>query len=110
MTIHYTTVYRKDTGQIVSTGYFSCEDEMVDINFAIRADQYGGRDHDVIDAQSDTAIHYVIVMGDRTIIAERPHIPYQVDKTTLTAGTGDYITITGLHNPCELVIDDPDPT
>jgi hypothetical protein len=51
MTAHYTTIYRKDSGEIVSTGLFICEEEMVDINFAIRIDQYGGQDHDAIDAR-----------------------------------------------------------
>ena len=111
MSAHYTTVYRKATGEIVSTGYFACEEEMVDINFAIRIDQFGGSDHDVVDAPADPAIHYVAVLDGKAIVAGRPEliVATEDDKTTLQADGIDTITLTGLPDPCEIIVDDPDP-
>lgn len=111
MSIHYTTVYRKDTGEIVSTGYFACEPEMVDINFAIRADQFGGQDHDVIDAPADPETSYVAILDGKAVVADRPELVVRTedDKTTLVAGGEDSITLTGLPDPCEIIVDDPDP-
>lgn len=111
MSIHYTTVYNKRTGQIVSTGYFSCEDSMVDINFAIRADQFGGADHDVIDSPADPEHQYVQTVDGSPVISERPplRVFVQEGRTTLQAGGEDTITLSGLPNPCEIILDDPDP-
>jgi hypothetical protein len=108
--IYYATVYHKETGQIMQCSEFSCPEDQVEANYAARAMAFGESTHGVVRQRSDFDKHYVITLGGAEVIADRPPVPYQIDRTTVTAGTGDYITITGLHDPCELVIDDPDPT
>lgn len=109
MTTHYLTVYRKDTGQIVSTGLLSCEDEVLDINFALRADQFGGADHDIIDAPADPELTYVVMMAGEAGLADRPALQVTLDKTEIAADGEDVATLTGLPNPCSIIIDDTDP-
>jgi hypothetical protein len=110
MTVHYTTIYRKETGEIVSTGLFLCEEEMVDINFAIRVDQYGGTDHDSIDAAADPDKNYVATLSGEPTVVDRPPLGVGLDKTAIAADGEDYATLTGLPDPCTIIIDDPDPT
>jgi hypothetical protein len=109
--INHCSVYRKDTGEIVSYSYFSCPDDpdYIQANLNIRVAQYGEEDHAFVASESDPAIHYINLVGDTPSVVLRPPIPYVIDKTTLVAGTGDFVTITGLHNPCTIVVDDPDP-
>ena len=110
MSVHYATVYKKDTGEIVQTGMFSCDEEMVELNFSARAQFYGEETHGVLRAPADSRTQYVSVSGDEVILLDKPPIPYQIDKTTIAADGTDFLTISGLHSPCEIVVDDPDPT
>jgi hypothetical protein len=109
MSIHHATIYKKSTGEIVEVGGFSCDEDFVDMNFAVRVDAYGGAEHDVIDSPADPEVHYVYIVGETASVIERPPIPYQIDKTTITADGVDFLTISGLHNPCDVIVDDPDP-
>lgn len=109
MSIHYATVYRKDSGEIVQTGMFSCDEELVELNFSARAQFYGEETHGVLRAPADSRTQYVSVSGDEVILLDKPPIPYTIDKTTIVAGSGEAATIGGLHNPCEVILDDPDP-
>lgn len=110
--INHCTVYRVETGEIMGYSTFSVSDdpEEIEKNFSVRVRMYGETGYGYVAAESDPAIHYVAIQGDTPVVTERLPVPYRIDRDTLTAGTGDYITITGLHNPCELVIDNPDPT
>lgn len=109
MSMSFPTVYRKDTGQIVQTGMIWCEDALTPGNFAARLSYYGEETHGIIDAEANPNTQYVANMNDQVLLIDRPQIPYSVDRTTIYSGTGDYATISGLHDPCEIVIDDPDP-
>lgn len=110
--IFHCTVFNKETGEIVQYSYFDCpeDSEFIDKNYQTRVGFFGSNTHSFIAEKPNNESQYVVMMEERPILVDRPSIPYQFDRTTLTAGTGDFITITGLHNPCELVIDDPDPT
>lgn len=114
MTTHHCTIYRKDTGQIVQYSFFSCADDIEQIarNHYGRLMFFGAEDHDFIDAPSDPAKHYVVTLGEEKVIAERPDLVVFVedDKTTIQAGGEDETTLTGLPDPCEIFLDDPDPT
>ena len=112
MSFHYATVYEKATGRIVQTGAFSCDDDFVEMNFAARINYYGGTTHDVVDAPADENIHYVAVMDEDAIVADRPEliVRTEYDKTTLLADGADTIVLTGLPDPCEIIVDDPDPS
>lgn len=109
--IHYCTVFRTDTGEIVSSSNFSISDdeEAIANNYAVRVRMFGETGYGYVPVEANTETHYVVILDGVPVISDRPSIPYQVDRLTLTAGNGDYITITGLHNPCELIFDDPDP-
>lgn len=111
MSVHFATIYRKDTGQIVETGGFTCEEDFVEMNFAVRVNNWGGADYDSIDSDADSAIHYVIVLAGETIVTDRPSLLINIvdNKTTIAAGTGDSAIFTGLPDPCQIIIDDPDP-
>jgi hypothetical protein len=112
MSLHFPAIFKKDTGEIVATGMFSCPEDYVEANFTARLDLYGASEHAVIDAdpQADPDIHYVIMLDETYVLTPRPPIPYVIDKTEILADGQDYLTITGLHNPCTIVVDDPDPT
>ena len=111
MSVYYPTIYKKGTGEIVQTGMISCEPDFIDMQFAARLDYYGGTTHDVVDAPADAAIHYVAVLDEQEIITERPElfVRSEGDKRTLQADGIDTIVLTGLPDPCEIIIDDPDP-
>jgi hypothetical protein len=109
VSFHYVAVYKKSTGEIVHIGAFSCDEGSVDLNFSARVSQFGDEEYDFIEASADRTIHYVAVLDDQRIVIEKPPIPYSVDRTVVVSGGEDFITISGLHDPCEIVIDDPDP-
>lgn len=104
------TVFLKDTGEIVSCTKHSCEADFKPTVLSNTLKAWGVEDHDLIDSDSQPDKHYVGIVGGELTIIDRPQIPYVIDKTSLVIGSGDYVTITGLHNPCTIVIDDPDPT
>ena len=111
MSNHYATVYKKETGEIVQVGGFSSEPDFVEMNFAIKVDVYGGADHDVVDAPADPETHYVAVIDGVPTVVDKPELLVFVenDKTTIQADGVDETTLTGLPDPCEIIIDDPDP-
>ena len=110
MSVHYATVYKKYSGEIVQTGMFSCDEDFVEMNFAARVHFYGGADHDVADFPADPALHYVVVLDGQEIVVDRPELAVRTedDKTTIEADGIDAITLTGLPDPCEIIIDAPD--
>ena len=111
--IHHCTIYRKDTGEIVQYSNFLCQDDIEQIsrNFFGRLLFFGPDTHDYIEAQSNMETDYVAVLDERKIIAERPDLIVRIedDKTTIRAGGEDSATLTGLPDPCQIIVDDPDP-
>jgi hypothetical protein len=108
---HHCSVYRIDTGEIVQYSNFTCQDDddLVAKNYDYRLDEAGRSEHAILKQETDPVTQYVAAMGDQVLVIERPSIPYQIDKTFIMAGGEDFCTISGLHDPCEVVIDDPDP-
>lgn len=103
-------IYRKETGEIVTTGGgIDFHDPIAEIQIAAALAPWG-EGYGLFEAVGTSDAHYVVMLDETPVVVERPPIPCQFDRLTLTAGNGDFITITGLHNPCELVIDNPDPT
>lgn len=102
------TAYVVSTGEIKSTTFHSCEEShkpLVITNTRI----FWGPEYGVIEAASSPDLQYVARLGEEDVVLDRPQIPYTVDKTTIFSGGEDFCTISGLHDPCEIVIDDPDP-
>jgi hypothetical protein len=109
MSTHFPTIYKKSTGEIVQTGMFTCDDEFVDANFAVKLQFFGSEDHGIVDASAAVDTQYVAVMDEVAIVAGRSPLIVEVDKTTLVADGIDSITLTGLPDPCDIIIDAPDP-
>ena len=111
--IHHCTVYRKDTGEIVQYSNFMCGEDIEQIsrNFFGRLQFFGATDHDYVEFPSDPETDYVAVMGEQVVIAQRPELIVFVedDKLEIRAGGEDSTTLTGLPDPCQIIVDDPDP-
>ena len=106
------TVYRKETGEIVCSGMFSGGEEWVEQTLEVSLFPWNDGNHAIFKVKSDKEIHYVATMDGQPILAERPDLVVFVenDKTTIQADGLDETTLTGLPDPCEIIIDDPDPT
>jgi hypothetical protein len=109
MSAHYPAIYRKQTGEIVETGFFACDDELVEMNFAVKLDMHGGSDHDYIDQQAEPGTQYVVVLDGEPVLADRPVLRVMIDKSAIAADGEDMATLTGLPNPCTIIVDDDDP-
>jgi hypothetical protein len=109
VSIHYATVFNKHTGKIVQSGAFSCDEDFVDMNFAVKVDFYGGADHDVIDAPADDLANYVVMVDNVPSIVPRPILRVSLNKTEIVANGTDSITLRGLPDPCEMVQDPGEP-
>lgn len=105
------SIYRKDSGQIVQYSNFTCQqdEELISRNYEARMIGFGETEHAILEEESDPATQYIQMMGDAPVVLARPSVPYQIDKTVIVSGGEDFCTISGLHDPCEVVIDDPDP-
>lgn len=111
--IHHCTIFKKDTGEIVQYSNFMCQDDIEQIsrNFFGRLLFFGADTHDYVELPSNAETDYVAVMGEQVIVAQRPDLVVFVadDKTTIQAGGEDSTTLTGLPDPCQIIVDDPDP-
>lgn len=111
------TVYRRTTGEIESVTQHFCDGEHKALVLENIHNQWGKESYGIVESDDDTEIiaadtllHYVTTIRGKPTIVGRPNISYEVDKTTIVADGIDYLTLTDLHDPCEIVIDDPDPT
>jgi len=102
------TIYLKSTGEIKYGTYHACEAIHKDVIIANTLASFGS-DYGVLDVASDPQIHYVSIQDGIPQIQERPPVPYKIDRSTVAANGVDFVTISGLHDPCTIVIDDPDP-
>jgi hypothetical protein len=104
-------IYKSATGEIVSSIEVGFVDEFKDAQIAAMLAPWG-EGHALIEAEGTPETHYVTTLGDTVISATRPELIVATvdDKTTLIADGVDSITLTGLPDPCDIIIDDPDPT
>lgn len=109
MTGNYATIYRKDTGEIVESGWFSVHSEDIEMNYAARLNAIGGSTHDVIDGPSDPSAQYVVVVSGIPAIVPRPTLQLKINKKTIVADGQDSITVDGLPSPCPLAMDAGEP-
>lgn len=106
---HY-TLYKPSTGEIIAPlEVYGNPDEdhiQVEANCAAHAP-----DCAPVQGYGNQSTHYVVNVGDEMVIADRPplFVEIQDGETTLQADGIDTITLTGLPNPCEVIIDAPDP-
>lgn len=109
--IHYCTVFRTDTGEIVSYSNFSINDdpEAIAANYSVRARMYGETGYDYIPVESLPETQYVAMIDGEPELADKPILHVQIDKTEILADGEDIATLTGLPNPCTIIVDDDDP-
>lgn len=103
-------IYKADTGEVVSNVGITFVEEFREVQIASMLSPWG-EGHVLVEAEGTPETHYVVTMGDRTVAAARPELVVSTvdDRTTLVADGVDSITLTGLPDPCEVIIDDPDP-
>jgi hypothetical protein len=102
-------VYRIDSGLVVSAGGISGGTDMLDAQLAANLAVWGGEEHAIIDRAADPDLHYVGTLAGRLAVLDRPAMQVQVSKAAVEAGGVDESVLTGLPDPCTIVIDAPDP-
>lgn len=104
-------VYRTDTGEIVSVNdmHFAEEHRQLYLDAALGA--WGSEAHGILEAEgAGPATHFVATLGEVPTLQDRPPLVVTLDKVTIVADGVDEATLTGLPDPCEIVIDADDPT
>lgn len=109
MSLVPTVIYAVDTGEIKSTGGIDFYEGFEELQMAAAAAPWGAETHAVAMGDGTPEGHYVATLDGVRVVAERSPLIVEVDKTTLVADGIDSITLTGLPDPCDIVIDDPDP-
>lgn len=103
-------IFRKLTGEILSDGGIQFEEGHEESQIAAAVAPWGD-DAALAKGVGRTGTHYVAILDGVPVVAERSPliVSTQDDKTTLVADGEDSIVLTGLPDPCEIIIDDPDP-
>ena len=105
-------IYELKTGEIKSTGGIQFDKDLKPAQIAAALAPWGTETHCLLEAEGATVDrHYVAILDGTAVLAERPElIVFTEDgKTTLQADGVDTIVLTGLPDPCEIIIDAPDP-
>lgn len=103
-------IYRLSDGKIVSKGTVSATSDMIDAQLAVNLGIWGADDHGIVASDADSERHFVGTLGGEPTVMDRPPLVVKIDRTEIEAGGVDEAILTGLPDPCEVVIDDPDPT
>lgn len=103
------SVFLIETGEIVSRATYSHGDEGPGYQLDGLRSAWPEETHGIVTPDADPARHYVGTLGGEAVILDRPAMPAQTDKATVAADGVDELTLTGLPDPCEIVIDEPDP-
>lgn len=105
-----TSIYKISTGEIVSSGGITFDPNQKNHQIDCAIAPWGADTHALVEEGSDPQSQYVQVLSDASVILDRPSLHISIDKTTISADGVDYLTLTGLPDPCEIIIDAPDPT
>lgn len=103
------TLYYESSGEIITSGIIGGSADMKDLQIAANVAIFGS-DCASLEVDSDANTQYVQVLSETPTIVDRPYLQISIDKTSIIAGGDDYLTLTGLPDPCEIIIDAPDPT
>src|SRR5688572_21612167 len=106
------SIYRADNGEIVATGTILFHPEFREQQIAayLAPWQFAAQPHALIEQQADPATQYIQVLDGIAEAVDKPELVVDIDKTEILADDEDFATLTGLPDPCEIIIDDPDPT
>lgn len=105
---HY-TLYRPSSGEILTSGMVGGSADMISVQIDANVSLYGS-DCSALKVPSDPNTQYVQVLSETPTVVNRPNLQVSIDKTSIIADSADYLTLTGLPDPCEIIIDAPDPT
>lgn len=109
MSLSPTVIYEIATGEIKSSGGIDFYEGAEAAQMAAAVAPWGAETYAVAVGTGTPEGHYVAVLDGVPVVAERSPLIVEVDKTTLVADGIDSITLTGLPDPCDIIIDDPDP-
>lgn len=98
-------VFLRESGQIVSKGYYAHGDEGAGFQMAAIEALWSPEGHGVVLGEADPALHYVVTLRDEPILVPRPEMRIDVDRTGVQAGGTDFAVLTGLPDPCEITVD-----
>jgi hypothetical protein len=104
------SIYRTDTGEVVSTGSIVFLDEFRATQISAALAPWGDDIHALVETASDPATQYIQVLDGIAEAVDKPELVVDIDKTEILADDEDFATLTGLPDPCEIIVDDPDPT
>jgi hypothetical protein len=104
------TLYRTDTGEIVSTGGILLIAEFRDTQISAALAPWGSDSHALLEVASHPDTQYVQVLDGIDTVIDKPELAVMIDKTEILADGDDAAILTGLPNPCVIILDDPDPT
>lgn len=90
----YFQSYEANTGRILYTTFTTPE----------LVEKIGNDGEFLIEGAGEAMTHYVDISQTPPIITERPATQTTQDKPTITAGSDDYLTISGLPQPCCVTI------
>lgn len=108
ITIPY-TIYRPSSGEIITSGIVSGGADMNTRQIEANVSIYGD-DCAAVEVDSDPNTQYVQALSESPTVLDRPNLQVSIDKTSIIADGADYLTLTGLPDPCEIIVDAPDPT
>jgi hypothetical protein len=102
-------IYKEDSGEIVSRVDVGIIDEFRDAQIAAMIAPWG-EGHAALEADGTPETHYITTLGEEKRSIPCPPLTVTIEdyKTSLLADGMDSITLTGLPDPCEVIIDDPD--
>lgn len=105
-------IYRIETGEIVSVGGIQFVPEFKEQQISAAIAPWGADSHALVEGEASADSHYVSVLDEQATVTDRPELIVIIedDKTTIQADGVDETTLTGLPNPCEIILDAPDPT
>lgn len=103
------TLYYASSGEIITSGMIGGSADMKDLQIAANIALFGS-DCAALEEDSDPETQYVQGLSETPTVIDRPNLQIRIDKTSIIAGGEDYLTLTGLPDPCQIIVDAPDPT
>lgn len=107
--ITLTSIYKISTGEIVSSGGVMFDPDQKQNQIACALAPWGSETHALVESGSDAATQYVQVLAGVPTVVDKTPIQVALDKTTIMADGADIATLSGLPDPCSILIDDTDP-
>ncbi len=102
------TVYKIATGEIVTSTDHSSDPAFQETILNNILTYWGAEEHGIVTTAGQPATHYVVTLDELPTVVPRPDLVVNIDRTEV--GAGEFVTLTGMPNPCRVIIDAVDPT